>query len=259
MSYLDLAEGLVKTLEGCRLVGYLDTGGKPTIGYGHTGPEVRAGETVSQEIADRYLLTDLAIADQRLKGVCKLEALTALQEHQHAALVSFVFNVGADASWTVWRDVNAGNLADVPAQLHRFIYEHKDGKLQVVPGLEHRREAEIVYWQTADLNVASAVTKTANAVQAPPSSYTVAAITPPAPLPPPPLAKTSIVTKVVTACAGACAAAGTMGNQVHAIVAPHADEAPIFGTLAVAASGVVIAAAVVGLMVHAHQTQARAS
>lgn len=257
-TYLDLAEGLVKTLEGCRLVGYLDTAGIPTDGYGNRAG-ARVGQTISQEVADRDLLTNLGIADRRLIDVCGNDPLSKLADHQRAALVDFVFNVGAEASWTIWSDVKDGRLADVPAQLQRFIYEHKNGKLQEVPGLEHRREAEVVYWKTADLNVASAVTKTANAVQAPPSGYTVAAVTPPTPVPPPPLAKTSIITKAVTACAGACAAAGTMGSQVHDIVAPHASEAPIFNTLAVAASGLVVAAAIVGLLVHAQQTQARAS
>ena len=58
---------LVKRFEGCRLDAYPDpaTGGDPwTIGWGHTGPEVHKGLTISQDIADAYLLKDLThVAD----------------------------------------------------------------------------------------------------------------------------------------------------------------------------------------------------
>src|SRR5579872_24143 len=100
MSYLDLAESLVKKLEGCRLVGYLDSVGKPTIGYGHTGPEVHVGQEITQEIADHDCAIDLATADRDLAGVCRASALAELHPHQRATLVSFVFNVGADPDWT---------------------------------------------------------------------------------------------------------------------------------------------------------------
>ncbi len=257
MTYLDLAASLVKRLEGCKLVGYEDSVGKPTNGYGHTGPEVRVGATISQEIADHDLAVDLATADHRLSGVCRSIALAELHDHQRAALVSFVFNVGASADWTIWRDINAGKLADVPAQLRRFVHGKVGGKLVEIAGLEHRREAEIVYWNTADENAAVAVTQTANAVPAPPSGLTREIETPPAPLPAQPLAKASLTTKVVTCVSGVCAAAGGTANQIHGIVAPHADESHIFAMLATGATGVVVAASVVALLIHGHQAQQR--
>ena len=51
---------LVKQFEGCRLVGYADISGVPTIGYGHTGPEVRVGDTIDQRKADEFLKWDHA-------------------------------------------------------------------------------------------------------------------------------------------------------------------------------------------------------
>ncbi|MFI5091151.1 MAG: lysozyme [Terriglobales bacterium] len=257
MTYLDLASSLVKRLEGCRLTGYADSVGKPTNGYGHTGPEVRVGATISQEIADHDLDIDLATADRRLSGVCSQAALGGLHDHQRAALVSFVFNVGADASWTIWRDIDAGHLADVPAQLRRFVHGRVGGQLVEIAGLEHRREAEIVYWNTADIEAAVAVTQTPNAVPAPPSGLTREIETPPAPLPAPPLAKASLTTKIVTCVSGLCAAAGTAGTQVHDIVAPHAADAHIFAALATGATGVVVAASIVALLIHGRQAQQR--
>lgn len=257
MSYLDLAAALVKRLEGYRLIGYADSVGKPTNGYGHTGPEVRVGVSITQEIADHNLTVDLATADRELRACIKPAAIPNLHEHEMAALVSFVFNVGANASWTIWKDINAGKLGDVPAQLRRFDHGEVGGKLVVIPGLNSRREAEVAFWNTADTAQAAAIMAAAP-IAPPPSSYTRSIPTPPAPTPAPPLATQSIVTKAVTMVAGAATAAGTLGSQVHDIAAPHAAEAPIFSTLAVIASGLVVAAALVGLLIHAEQAKQRA-
>ena len=57
---------LIRQWEGCRLSAYPDpaSGGEPwTIGYGHTGPEVTAGLTISREQAERWLADDLAAAE----------------------------------------------------------------------------------------------------------------------------------------------------------------------------------------------------
>lgn len=252
----DLARTLVEGLEACRLTSYKDSVGKWTCGWGSTGPDIGPGTVWTQEIADHRLDMDMAVAEDRLTTVT-FGHYETLADHQFAALWSFVFNVGADASWTIWKDVNTGNLTDVPAQLMRFVNGHIDGKLVEIPGLEHRREAERVFWNTADTVAALAVTKTANAVLSPPSGLTRDIVTPPTPLASPPGNTTSIVAKLVTAGAGAAAAAGSYGQQLHDIVAPHASEAPIFNTLAIIASGIVVAAAIFGLLLHAKQAQAR--
>lgn len=254
MTYLDLAESLVKQLEGCRLTGYVDSVGKATVGYGHTGPEVRVGQSITQEIADHDLLVDLATADQRLSEVCVSSALSALHDHERAALVSFVFNVGAGPGWTIWKDINAGNLTDVPTQLRRFVNGLIDGREQVIPGLEHRREAEITYWNTGDLTAVVLPASVAVAAM-PPSSLTRNIITPPTPTPAPPGATASLTAKVVTAAAGI----GATAAQVHDVVAPHAVESPIFAHLAVGCSLVIVAAACIGIIIHTHQAEARHS
>ena len=264
--YLSLAKSLVKRLEGCRLVGYPDGGGKPTNGYGHTGREVQIGVTITQEIADHDLDVDLAIADGRLAEACRVSALSELHDHQRAALVCFVFNVGEEPQWSIWKDINDGNLADVPAQLRRFTKEHKGGQLVEVPGLEHRREAEIIFWNTADENAAVAVTQTANAVPAPPSGYTRDAVTPPKPLPAPPAAPVSLSAKIGTVVAGGGAllaqAAHHLGDtatQINSVVSPHADAAPWLSTAAAVLTTVVVVCGCVGVLIHVNQAQARAT
>lgn len=249
-----LAAALIKRLEACKLTSYQDSVGKWTIGYGHTGPEVAGGQTIEQAIADHDLDVDLAQAGERL-GTVIFGHTDQLDDHEYAALLSFVFNVGAGSTWQIWKDINAGNLDDVPTQLARFDKGVIKGKLVDIPGLDNRRAAEISYWKTAD--VPEALAQAAQA--APPSSYTVALPTPPAPAPAPPLATQSLITKAVTVVAGSAAALGSVGSQVHDIVAPHASEAPIFNTLAIAASGLVVAAAIVGILIHAEQAHARTS
>ena len=256
MSYLDLASVLVCRLEACKLLGYPDVKGAPTIGYGHAGPEVKIGETISREIADRYLAMDLGIADQRLSSVCYPSSLGKLADHQRAALISFVFNVGAEKPWMIWKDVNACNFADVPAQLRRFDKATIDGKLVTVPGLSNRREAEIAFWNTADVEIATAVSARSINVT-PPSHTTVAMITPPTPEPAPPMAKVSLVAKATTAIGGMAVAAGSSAQQIHGIVSPYVNSAKIFNTLDTVAVGGIIAAGVVGVLIHAHQAAAR--
>lgn len=88
---------LLNTWEGCRLSAYPDpaSGGAPwTIGYGHTGPDVHPGLTISQQQAEAWLQSDVAGAassvDRLLTGV-------VLTPRQRDALISFCFNVGAGA------------------------------------------------------------------------------------------------------------------------------------------------------------------
>jgi len=53
---------LTKEFEGLRLVAYQDSVGVWTIGYGHTGPDVRVGLTITEEQAAILLAADVAWA-----------------------------------------------------------------------------------------------------------------------------------------------------------------------------------------------------
>lgn len=261
MSYLDLASALVERLESCKLTGYLDSVGVPTNGYGHTGPEVRAGVAITQAEADHNLMRDLMRADVRLEAVCSAAALGRLKEHQRAALVSFVFNVGAEAGWTIWKLVNAGSLDDVPAQLRRFNKGKIGGKLVVIPGLSNRREAEIAFWDTADAEVAAKLARPSGpgsgVDQAPPSHTTVALITPPTPEAAPPLAKVSLAAKAVTVVGGAATAVGSQAQQFHDLLSPYVSNAKIFQSMDTIAVGAIVAAGVIGILIHEYQAKER--
>ena len=53
---------LVKHFEGLHLKAYLCPVGVPTVGYGHTGPDVRLGMTITKAQAEQLLAADLAEA-----------------------------------------------------------------------------------------------------------------------------------------------------------------------------------------------------
>ena len=88
------AVDLEKEAEGLRLTAYPDpaTGGAPwTIGYGHTGPDVRPGLRITNAQAEQLLQADLDTAAAVVDRAVTVE----LTDRQRGALVSFVFNVGA--------------------------------------------------------------------------------------------------------------------------------------------------------------------
>src|SRR5262249_46838746 len=85
---------------------YPDSGGVPTIGWGHTGPDVHLGLSWTQQRADFALNVDLRVAAD---GVSKLIS-RPLAYGQMGALISLAFNVGSGAikGTPLAADANAG-------------------------------------------------------------------------------------------------------------------------------------------------------
>src|ERR1700744_5782663 len=86
--------GLALTMasEGVRLTAYLDSGGIPTIGYGHTSG-VKAGMTCTQAQAEQWLAEDVEGSEYVVNKV----VTAPLNQNQFDALVDFVFNLGSGA------------------------------------------------------------------------------------------------------------------------------------------------------------------
>lgn len=131
-----LARDLIARWEGLRLDAYLDTGGVPTIGVGHAGPEVRLGQTITHDEAMRLLAADMQWASQAVDDLVTVP----LTDGQAAALTSWIFNVGrgAAATSTLIRRLNAGEYDAVPYELSRW---NKDNG-RVIQGLVNRRADE---------------------------------------------------------------------------------------------------------------------
>ena len=132
---LHLTEGF----EGVRLTAYPDpaTGGDPwTIGYGHTGPEVHSGMTITQEQAENYLMQDVAKAAADVNSKVTVE----ITQNEFDALVDFAFNCGCGNlnNSTLLKKLNAG---DYEGAAHEFEkWDMAAG--HHMAGLLRRRQAE---------------------------------------------------------------------------------------------------------------------
>jgi len=130
---------LTEQFESVRLTAYPDpaTGGDPwTIGYGHTGPEVHSGMTITQEQAENYLMQDVAKAAADVNAKVTVE----ITQGEFDALVDFAFNCGCGNlnGSTLLKKLNAG---DYEGAAHEFEkWDMAAGKHMA--GLLRRRQAE---------------------------------------------------------------------------------------------------------------------
>lgn len=130
-----MAVPLVQHYEGTVFSTYRDPVGIITACTGHTGPELKMGQTYTREQCEDMLYKDLAKHADALNCV-----RTPLTDGQRAAFLSFAFNVGDDAFCrsTLVRKANAGDINGACAELSRWTYA--SGKQ--LPGLVRRRAAE---------------------------------------------------------------------------------------------------------------------
>ena len=78
--------------EGLRLTPYRDTGGVWTVGYGHTGADVRRGDSWTKADADDALIEDIAKARSELDA--HLPWWRTLDDVRQDVLVEMTFNLG---------------------------------------------------------------------------------------------------------------------------------------------------------------------
>jgi lysozyme len=126
---------LIKQFEGLRLKAYQDSVGVWTIGYGHT-KGVKAGMTINETTAEAFLVNDLESAEADVARLVKID----LNANEHAALVSFVFNLGGGAlsRSTLLRKLNTGDRLGAASEFQKWV---KAGGVTLA-GLVKRRKAE---------------------------------------------------------------------------------------------------------------------
>lgn len=129
---------LIKHFEGLRLTSYRCSSNIPTVGYGHTGPDVHDGLVITEERAEELLKEDLHTAEKCVDTYAQVK----LNQNEFDSLCSFVFNCGCGAfrDSTLLRYLNDGReKVEVADQLLRW---NKGAGGVPVEGLTRRREAE---------------------------------------------------------------------------------------------------------------------
>jgi lysozyme len=127
---------LIRKSEGLRLKAYTCPAGVLTIGYGHTGPDVKKDKKITVDEAEYLLQTDVTHAAD---SVLKLTSGNVSQG-QLDALTDFVFNLGSGklAGSTLLRKHKAGNYDGAASEFGRWIYANG----RPLTGLIKRRAAE---------------------------------------------------------------------------------------------------------------------
>lgn len=138
---------LIKQFEGLELKAYPDpaSGGDPwTIGYGHTGPEVKPGLVWTQAQANNAIADDVA---KFSNGVADLIGHAPTTDAQFSAMVSLAYNVGLGnfKNSTLLKLHKAGAYLSAAEEFSRW--NKAAGK--VMPGLTRRREAEAAMYRGA--------------------------------------------------------------------------------------------------------------
>ena len=109
-----------------------------TIGYGHYGPDVIPGTTITEAEAEHLLTADIVDTE---RAVSNATAGWNLKQCQFDALVSLAFNVGVNAfrNSTLLKLVKQGaDEATIRAEFSKWC--HSGGR--VLKGLQRRRQAE---------------------------------------------------------------------------------------------------------------------
>ena len=134
---------IIKLYEGLRLQAYLCPANVLTIGYGHTGPDVKPKMHITAQEAERLLQTDLTEFEE---GVISNLGGAKTNENQFSAMVSLAYNIGLTAfkASSVIRHHRDGNTSKAAAS---FKLLNKGGG-KVLPGLTKRRAAEAALYLT---------------------------------------------------------------------------------------------------------------
>ena len=124
---------LIKKYEGCRLTSYICPAGVLTIGYGHTGKDVKPNQTITKKKAISLLKKDLARFERHVQSYNYIYEWT---DNEFSALVSFAFNIGNIDQLTAYGTRTRSQIRSAMVK-----YVKASGK--TLQGLVKRRKAEL--------------------------------------------------------------------------------------------------------------------
>ena len=140
MRLSDAGRAAIVEREGMRLTAYTCPAGKLTIGIGHTGPDVKKGQRITEARAYELLAQDIAPAENLLNGLG-----VTFTQNQFDALLSFILNIGITnfKKSTMLMHIRAGAPAErIAGEFLRWVFITRDGKKVQSNGLTARRRAE---------------------------------------------------------------------------------------------------------------------
>lgn len=135
---------LIKNFEGCRLKAYKPVAAEKywTIGWGHYGPDVKEGMTITQAQADEMLINDLAKYVEYVNNPAYVPVTAQLNQNQFDALVSFCYNCG---NGNLRKLCTNRTIEQIAASIPKYT---KGANGEVLKGLVRRREAELKLFNT---------------------------------------------------------------------------------------------------------------
>ena len=135
---------LIQSFEGLRLKAYKCEAGKLTIGWGHTGPDVKPGMQINQLQADELFMKDVIRKGEN--PVNRLPNVDMLSQNQFDALCSLAFNAGDSVSPanSIWRYMKHKDLGGVASMIPkwRYVTDQITGEKRISQGLVTRRLRE---------------------------------------------------------------------------------------------------------------------
>ena len=137
---------LIKSFEGCMLTAYkpVQTEQYYTIGWGHYGPDVYAGMSITQDQADNMLREDVKYyAD----AVDRYNSRFNFTQEEFDALTSFTYNCGVGSLQAV---MSCCNTKQEIAEECKLYNKSSDG--QILNGLVRRREEEYKLFMSGSNN-----------------------------------------------------------------------------------------------------------
>ena len=90
--HINKALKMIKKYEGLSLRPYYCPSGVLTIGYGHSGNDVKKGMVITKKQANELLKKDLV---RFKKEVMKYDSIYHWNENEYQALLSFAYNIGS--------------------------------------------------------------------------------------------------------------------------------------------------------------------
>ncbi len=147
---------LIKKYEGCVLTAYRCPAGVLTIGYGHTGTDVKEDMIITKAQAEKLLKADLIAFE---KKVSAYDSIYHFNANQFSALVSFAYNIGSIDQLTA---KGTRSLEEISKKM--LLYNKAAGKQ--LPGLVKRRKAEQELFNKKATKTNAAKTETAKTDEA---------------------------------------------------------------------------------------------